>query len=172
MWQRYEGLRKRLDSFSIPAHLRHFHMLQTVKTWIVKVYFWMFLVIGWSIQWGSENQTFKIWIHSKSRHFEGRILNGRPFNIQTKLTIKVQFLNGFGQNGCLFVQTIWKLEKCPVFKWSTNKMAIHLKSDRHSNSRHGRPFENRTCTVFGSPLYLDPFCNALELKINKKVEKK
>ena len=47
--------------------------------------------------------------------------------------------------------------KMSSFRMVLEKMAAilssHSKSEHHLNYGHGRPFENRTCPVFGSPLY-------------------
>ena len=45
----------------------------------------------------------------------------------------------------------------------------HSKSDQNSKSGHGRPSENRTCPVFGSPLYIRriQFSNQISSSFNK-----
>ena len=81
-------------------------------------------------QWGSENRTFKIRIHSKTGCFWHMVFEWSiTFENRTK-TFGFPTVN---------------------IKWSW--LIYHLKTGHHSKSRQGRPFKIRTRPDFVSPLY-------------------
>ena len=88
------------------------------------------------LQQGSENRTFKFGFIRKPDVFDVWILNGK----NTKWLPKTTSLDHFLKKFFFYKYKMVQIKKCPVFEWSSFRMAC-------------RPFEIRTRLVFRSPLY-------------------